>query len=114
SGLQHHPRACPPDREPDVEKASDAARRPAVARGLLGPPPDRGVAGPAPHGSSKLTAGQAGFPSGQRGGAVNALALPSQVRILPPPLARPDARPLRSARARASARDARGLAVLAL
>ncbi len=27
----------------------------------------------------------AGFPSGQRGRAVNALALPSQVRILPPP-----------------------------
>ena len=27
----------------------------------------------------------AGFPSGQRGCAVNALALPSQVRILPPP-----------------------------
>ena len=33
----------------------------------------------------KLTAVPAGFPSGQRGGAVNALALPSQVRILPPP-----------------------------
>jgi hypothetical protein len=28
----------------------------------------------------------AGFPSGQRGSAVNRLALPSQVRILPPPL----------------------------
>src|SRR5664280_3058616 len=27
----------------------------------------------------------AGFPSGQRGCAVNALALPSEVRILPPP-----------------------------
>src|SRR5690242_5681638 len=27
----------------------------------------------------------AGFPSGQRGSAVNRLALPSQVRILPPP-----------------------------
>jgi hypothetical protein len=25
------------------------------------------------------------YPSGQRGGAVNAMALPSQVRILPPP-----------------------------
>jgi hypothetical protein len=25
------------------------------------------------------------YPSGQRGGAVNAMAMPSQVRILPPP-----------------------------
>ncbi|MDX6508075.1 MAG: endonuclease [Gaiellaceae bacterium] len=32
-----------------------------------------------------LAAAPAGFPSGQRGCAVNAMALPSQVRILPPP-----------------------------
>ena len=30
------------------------------------------------------------YPSGQRGGAVNAMALPSQVRILPPPSPHPD------------------------
>jgi PD-(D/E)XK endonuclease len=31
------------------------------------------------------------YPSGQRGGAVNAMAMPSQVRILPPPSAATDA-----------------------
>jgi hypothetical protein len=38
------------------------------------------------------------YPSGQRGGAVNAMALPSQVRILPPPLldARPETAPRHS------------------
>ena len=33
--LQHHPRARPPDREPHAQKAADAARSPAAARGLL-------------------------------------------------------------------------------
>jgi hypothetical protein len=32
--------------------------------------------------------GQGEYPSGQRGGAVNAMAMPSQVRILPPPSSR--------------------------
>jgi hypothetical protein len=36
---------------------------------------------------ARLTRPLAGFPSGQRGRAVNALAQPSQVRILPPPFA---------------------------
>jgi hypothetical protein len=32
------------------------------------------------------------YPSGQRGGAVNAVAMPSQVRILPPPSSSPEPR----------------------
>ena len=39
--------------------------------------PDAGVA--------RLAGALVGFPSGQRGRAVNPLAQPSQVRILPPP-----------------------------
>jgi hypothetical protein len=46
-------------------------------------------------------AARGGFPSGQRGGAVNALALPSQVRILPPPLC-PQEDPSRRASSSAS------------
>ena len=88
-GVQHHPRARPPDREPDAEEAADAARSAAAARGLLsaarrapcGEACDACAARP----TGKLSAPPAGFPSGQRGRAVNALALPSQVRILPPP-----------------------------
>src|SRR5919206_1195304 len=36
--------------------------------------------------AARLHSRRVGFPSGQRGRAVNPLALPSQVRILPPPL----------------------------
>ena len=49
----------------------------------------------------------AGFPSGQRGRAVNPLAQPSQVRILPPPLRRGVS--VRRAPERPSGRAARGV-----
>jgi PD-(D/E)XK endonuclease len=45
------------------------------------------VYGADPHLKSRSPAGE--YPSGQRGGAVNAMAMPSQVRILPPPSTSP-------------------------
>ena len=66
-----------------------AARRP--PRRPLHLPPGDGPAGPRhrdPRGpaDARLRLSPVGFPSGQRGRAVNPLAQPSQVRILPPPL----------------------------
>ena len=67
--LQHHPRARPPDREPHAEKAADAARSAAAARGLLAGTPARARALP----TSPLTVSQAASPAAARCGAASAL-----------------------------------------
>ena len=82
--VQRDARADPADREPHPEEARVAARGPAPARlGVSLVPVRRGRFGPPRR--ARLPGRSAGFPSGQRGAAVNRMALPSQVRILPPP-----------------------------
>ena len=79
-------------------RARPRARRPAPARRLprraLHAPPGcrptrRGRPHPVVPADARIRPSRVGFPSGQRGRAVNPLAQPSQVRILPPP-SRPD------------------------